>query len=158
MAKAGDADKLLDALYANTKIGGADERKAMYAETTKQLDARNDSMLNLAAKLLAVTLENEARDERIAGAMSHVRPMYLAALREMSGGRLYPDANLTLRITWGHVVGYSPRDAVVYDPQTTVAGVLQKNTGSGEFDSPPSLLEAIRAKKFAVYADPRLRA
>jgi hypothetical protein len=156
IAKAGDVDRLLDALYASTKIGSADERKAMYAQSTKELDARNDSMLNLAGKLIVVTLENEARDERIAGAMSRVRPMYLAALREMSGGRLYPDANLTLRITWGHVVGYSPRDAVVYDAQTTVAGVLQKNTGSGEFDSPPSLLDAIRAKKFGVYADPRL--
>jgi len=156
IAKAGSVDKLLDALYAGTKINVADERKAMYAETTKQLDARHDSMLDFAAKLIPITLDNEARDERLAGAMSRVRPMYLAALREMGGGKLYPDANLTLRITYGHVVGYSPRDAVNYDPQTTVAGVVQKNTGKGEFDSPKALLDAIRAKNFGPYADPRL--
>jgi peptidase S46-like protein len=156
IAKAGGVDQLLDALYANTKIGVADERKAMYAQTPKQLDARNDSMLNFAAKLIPLTLENEAREQRIAGAMSRVRPMYLAALRDMSGGRLYPDANGTLRITWGHVVGYSPKDAVEYDPQTTVEGVLQKNTGKAEFDSPPALLTAIRNKTFDGYANPRL--
>ena len=156
IAAAGSVDKFLDALYSNTKINDPSQRKAMYGETTKQLDARHDSMLDLAAKLMPVVQANEARDEQIAGAMSRERPMYLAALREMSGGRLYPDANLTLRITFGKVIGYSPRDAVVYDPQTSVAGVLQKNTGQGEFDSPQTLLDAIRAKKFGPYADSRL--
>ena len=154
--KAGSVDAFLDALYSGTKINDADQRKAMYGETTKQLDARHDTMLDFAAKLIPITVDKEARDERYSGAMSRVRPMYLGALREMSGGKLYPDANLTLRITYGHVVGYSPRDAVIYDPQTTVAGVLQKNTGKGEFDSPKSLLDAIRAKNFGPYADPRL--
>ena len=156
IAKAGSVDKFLDELYANTKIADPDQRKAMYSETTKQLDARNDSMLNFVAKLLPLTYEIEAKDERTAGAMSRVRPMYLAALRDMSNGRLYPDANLTLRITYGHVVGYSPKDGVFYTPQTTVEGVLQKNTGKGEFDSPQPLLDTIRAKKFGPYADPRL--
>jgi len=156
IAKAGSVDKFLDELYANTKINDPDQRKAMYSENTKQLDARNDAMLNFAAKLLPLTYDIEAKDERTAGAMSRVRPMYLAALREMSNGRLYPDANLTLRITYGHVKGYMPKDAVVYTPQTTVMGVLQKNSGTGEFDSPASLLDAIRAKKFGPYADARL--
>jgi hypothetical protein len=145
IAKAGDVDKLLDALYAGTKVSNADDRKAMYEESTKQLDARNDSMLNFASRLIPLALENEMRDERIAGGMSRIRPLYLDALRDMRGGRLYPDANLTLRVTWGHVVGYTPRDAVVYQPQTTVAGVVQKSTGKGEFDTPPALLAAVRS-------------
>ena len=156
IAKAGSVDSFLDSLYASTKIADADQRKAMYGETTKQLEARHDSMLDFASKLMPIAISNEARDQRVAGAMSRVRPMYLAALREMSGGRLYPDANLTLRITYGHVLGYSPRDAVMYDPQTSVAGVLQKNTGKGEFDAPKALLDAIRAKNFDGYADARL--
>jgi len=156
LAKAGSVDAFLDSLYANTTIADLNQRKAMYGETTKQLDARNDAMLGFAAKLIPLTEANEERSEQIAGALSRVRPQYLAALRDMNGGKLYSDANLTLRITYGHVAGYSPRDAVMYAPQTTVAGVLQKNSGKDEFDSPPALLDAIRAKKFGPYADPRL--
>src|SRR5437016_14396974 len=90
--------------------------------------------------------------------MTRVRPLYLEALRTMTGGRLYPDANSTLRITFGTVKGYVPRDGVAYVPQTTVAGVVQKNTGSGEFDAPKAELEAIRANRTAGYVDPHLGA
>ena len=153
-----DIDKFLDSLYAGTKVNELETRKAMYAETTQQLEARNDSMVNFAAKLMPLLLDNEHRDDTRAGAMSRVRPQYLAALRDMTGGKLYPDANGTLRITFGNVIGYAPKDAVVYTPQTTVNGVLAKDTGSGEFDSPKNLLAAIRAKDFGPYADPQLGA
>src|SRR5258708_38409647 len=143
-----NVEKFLGSLYAGTKVNELETRKAMYAETTKQLEARNDSMINFAAKLMPLLLDNEHRDDIRVGAMSRVRPQYLAALREMTGGKLYPDANGTLRITFGNVIGYAPKDAVVYTPQTTVNGVLAKDTGSGEFDSPKNLLAAIPAKDF----------
>jgi hypothetical protein len=149
-------DTFLDQLYAGTKVTSAAERKAMYGETTQQLDARNDSMLRFAAALQPLRMANEERGENYAGAMSRVRPLYMQALREMTGGRLAPDANSSLRITFGTVKGYVPRDAVSYEPQTTVAGVLAKDTGSGEFDSPKTLLSAIRNKQFGSYADPQL--
>lgn len=153
-----DVDKFLDQLYAGTKVNDLAARKEMYNETTKQLEARNDTMINLAAKLMPLQLDNEKRDDARAGALSRVRPLYFNALREMSGGKLYPDANSTLRITFGNVMGYSPKDAVVYTPQTTVYGILAKDTGSGEFDSPKNLLAAIQAKDFGPYADPQLGA
>ncbi|HXG59064.1 MAG TPA: S46 family peptidase [Thermoanaerobaculia bacterium] len=149
-------DRFLDTLYGTTKIADADQRKAMYGETTAQLDARNDGMLQFVASLMPMMLANEERDDRLGGAMSRVRPLYLEALREMSGGRMYPDANGTLRVTFGKVTGYRPRDAVRYDAQTGVTGVVEKHTGSGEFDAPQALVEAIRAKKFGPYADPQL--
>ena len=46
----------------------------------------------------------------------------------------YPDANSTLRFSYGRVEGYSPRDAVIYAPFTTLAGVLAKNSGESPFD------------------------
>jgi hypothetical protein len=158
VAKAGGVEPFLDQLYASTKIADLAERKAMQGETTAQLTARNDSMVNLAAVLSPLSLENEKREKEQAGAMTRVRPLYLEALRTMTGGRLYPDANSTLRITFGTVKGYVPRDGVAYVPQTTVSGVVQKNLGSGEFDAPKAELEAIRANKTAGYVDPQLGA
>ena len=156
IAKAGGIDAFLDQLYSNTKIGDLAQRKAMQNETTAQLAARHDSMVDFAAALLPLELESVQREREMQGAMSRVRPLYLEALRTMSGGRMYPDANGTLRITYGTVEGYAPRDAVRYTPQTTIAGILQKNTGSGEFDAPKSELDAIRANKTAGYVDANL--
>jgi hypothetical protein len=156
IARAGSIDALLDQLYANTKVGDAGERKAMLAESTAQLSARHDAMIDLAAALSPLDLETEHTEREIAGAMSRVRPQYMQALKAMNGGVMYPDANGTLRITFGRVEGYAPRDAVYYAPLTTVGGIAQKDTGSGEFNSPKALLDAIRAKNFGPYADPKL--
>ena len=156
IAKAGGVEPFLDQLYANTKIGELSARKAMMDETTAQLAARNDAMLNLAAAITPLSLDIERQQKELGGAMSRLRPMYMDALRASSGGRLYPDANGTLRITFGNVAGYAPRDGVVYTPLTTIGGVLAKNTGSGEFDAPKAELDAIRANKTAGYVDPKL--
>ena len=86
----------------------------MQNETTEQLAARHDALLDFVAPLVALEVKAEERDRAIAGAMSKVRPQYLEALRAMTGGRLYPDANGTLRVTFGQVEGYAPRDAVWY--------------------------------------------
>jgi hypothetical protein len=137
-------DALLDKMYSSTKIADAEQRKAMYSETRAQLDARRDSMLEFAAALVPQSIADEEREDRYVGAMSRVRPLYLEALREMSGGRLYPDANSTLRVTFGNVRGYEPRDAVKYEPKTTLTGIIDKHTGEGEFDAPDALLEAAR--------------
>ncbi|HEX6179570.1 MAG TPA: S46 family peptidase, partial [Thermoanaerobaculia bacterium] len=149
-------DALLDRIYGSTKIADAGERKKMYAETRAQLDARDDSMLQFAASLVPQALSDEEREKRMFGALSRVRPLYLNALREMSAGRLYPDANSSLRINFGEVKGYEPRDAVRYEAQTTVAGIVAKHTGEGEFDAPDALLEAYRAGKTEAYEAPHL--
>ena len=150
-------DKFLEWLYANTKVGEKDERMKMFAETPKQLAARNDSMLELAAAIVPAMTENEARADALAGAMSRLRPAYFAALGKVAGGNLYPDANSTLRITFGKVEGYSPKDATWYTPQTTVAGLLQKETGKDPFDAPKRLLEAARdSSRTAPYVDPQV--
>jgi hypothetical protein len=158
MARSGNVERMLDDLQSNTKIADLDQRKAMLGESTEQLLARHDAYIDLAAELMPIALEQEKREKEIAGAMSRLRPMYMDALRAMSGGRLYPDANGTLRVTFGKVEGYPPKDGVWYTPQTTVLGVAAKNTGSGEFDAPKAELAAISERKWGPYADPQLGA
>ena len=152
----GGIDAFLDRLYAGTRIHDADQRKAMYGQSRAQLDARGDSMLNFAAALLRQTLPDEELDKRYLGASSRVRPLYLEALREMSGGILSPDANSTLRVSFGAVKGYEPRDGVWYVPHTTLSGVVAKHTGEGEFDAPDALLEAAKAGRTTAYVAPAL--
>jgi len=149
-------EKLLDRLYANTRIHESEARLAMFDESREKLTARNDAVLTFAADLRRAMDEKQRRDDEIAGAMMRLRPGYVALLQKLRKGRVYPDANGTLRVSFGHVQGYSPRDSVQYAAQTTVRGILEKETGQDPFDSPEELLTASSGKKLGAYADPDL--
>ncbi len=150
-------DALLDRIYASTNIGNAEVETKMFDETTAQLTARNDSLLAFAASLRPFAdklLEAEASRK---GAESRLRPVMLDALRVARGGRLYPDANSTLRIGFGVVKGYSPKNGVWYLPQTDIRGVVEKETGAEPFNSPKKLLERAAASQFDGYEDPDIK-
>jgi hypothetical protein len=95
-----------------------------------------------------------------AGAYARIRPVYMEALLEESGGVLAPDANRTLRVTYGQVKGVKARDGLFYEPRTTLEGIVEKHTGSGEFNAPQNQLDAIKALRASgrsVFLDPALK-
>lgn len=157
IAAAGSIDKLLDRLYANTRIASFDERLKMFGETRSQLAARNDAMLDLAAALVPLAQANEERELGYRGAMSRLRPLYFEALRDAFGRSVYPDANGTLRITFGNVEGYRPKDATYFGPRTTLRGLVEKERGKEPFANPKTLLAAAAdPAKTRPYADAKL--
>ncbi|HEX8171586.1 MAG TPA: S46 family peptidase [Thermoanaerobaculia bacterium] len=149
-------DALLDRLYGSTKIGDAEAEAAMVNETTAQLTARNDSLIAFAAELRAFGAQRDEETAAREGAMARLRPVMLEALRAARGGRLYPDANGTLRVGFGQVKGYSPRNGVWYFPQTDVRGVVEKEKGEEPFNSPATLLRKAGEQQFGSYVDPDL--
>lgn len=80
---------------------------------------------------------------------------YMTALmKALPNARYFPDANSTLRVTYGQVRGYSPRDAVYYQPVSYLDGVVEKYVpGDYEFDVPQKLLDLYEAKDYGQYAD-----
>ena len=148
----------LDKLYANTKIGDAAERAKMLGETAEQLKARGDAMLDYAFALVPLIEAREERDLAASGAMARLRPAYFEALKKASNQTLYPDANATLRLTFGRIEGYTPKDATWYTPQTTLRGLVQKETGKDPFESPKALLAAAAdPAKTTPYVDPEVK-
>ena len=81
--------------------------------------------------------------------------LYLKGIMEMNPGKImYPDATFTMRVSYGQVKSYNPRDAVHYDYVTTMKGMLEKYVpGDYEFDLPESFLKAARARDFGQYID-----
>src|SRR5262245_18203888 len=114
--------------------------------------------------VIAVVDENATlakNQSQILSTVAKVRLQYVAAIQEFRhstnrGLPYYPDANLTLRFTYGDIRGYKPRDAVTYDFQTSLAGVIAKDTGEDPFNVPEKLKELFNKKDFNGYADPRL--
>ncbi len=154
------ADAYLDRLYAGTKLGDQEFRMSLLDKSTAELNATGDSFISLAAALYPITeVIKEARKDQ-AGALARLQPRYMEALLAMSGGLVAPDANSTLRVTYGQVKGVKPRDGMLYLPQTTLAGIVEKNTGEGEFNAPRKELDAIqalRAGKKTSYTDAALK-
>lgn len=86
---------------------------------------------------------------------------YMKGLFEMDPNRMnatYPDANFTMRVSYGAVKSYKPKDAVMYDYVCTLSGAIAKyKPGDYEFDMPQKLLDLYKAKDFGQYADPKYK-
>ncbi|WP_299366057.1 S46 family peptidase [Winogradskyella sp.] len=97
----------------------------------------------------------EPEFQRLNTEINALQTKYMKALMEvMPEERYFPDANSTLRVTYGKVNGYSPRDAVYYNPVTYLDGVIEKYVpGDYEFDVPQKLRDLYKAKDYGEYAD-----
>ncbi|MFN2458303.1 MAG: S46 family peptidase [Chitinophagaceae bacterium] len=86
---------------------------------------------------------------------NEVGRLYLKGVMEQNPGKImYPDATFTMRLSYGKVDDYKPRDAVIYDYVTTMKGMLEKyKPGDYEFDLPANFLEHARKKDFGQYMD-----
>jgi len=147
--------RTIDEMYASTTLVDHDARMALLDMDREALEASADPFVRLAVSMYDDDRLLELEEEALDGRMTEARPRFIEALlayQQAHGTVVYPDANGTLRVTFGHVIGYAPRDAVVYRPFTTAAGVAEKATGEPPFDAPTGLLEAIAASDYGPYA------
>jgi hypothetical protein len=144
------------AIVAGSRVTDLEERMKMLDESEQRLLARHDPLLDLAAGLDDALREADEREHRFSGAVSRLRPVWQRAVAAHAGKPLAPDANGTLRVSFAHVQGYSPRDGIAMEPQTRVAGVVEKQTGKEPFDAPEALLAAAARAPASPWADPWL--
>lgn len=85
--------------------------------------------------------------------ISATQRTYMKAILDLfPDARIFPDANSTLRITYGKVGGYAPRDAVKYEPVTYLEGVMEKYVPNDyEFDVPQKLIDLYHKKDYGIY-------
>jgi hypothetical protein len=144
-------------LIAGSKVFDVPERMKMFDETPDQVKARKDPLLEFGISLDVERRELKDRRDRWAGATLRLRPLWRKVVIAHSGKPVAPDANSTLRVTFGKVQGYRPRDALLAAAQTTLSGMIEKHAGEGEFDAPLKVREAYAAKKFGRWVDPTLK-
>jgi hypothetical protein len=156
-ANPSSVDSFVDDLYNRTGLANPDKRLALLDFKPADLAKLNDPILNLAA-----ALEKElkiVREEGKGGGQERLdlKKIYEAALLEKNSGKFSADANSTIRFTYGPVEGYSPKDAVYYRPQTTLRGVIEKETNQEPFKVPSKIKELYKAGDFGRYLDRRLK-
>ncbi|MDR2205721.1 MAG: S46 family peptidase [Flavobacteriaceae bacterium] len=117
---------------------------------------KNDPLMQLFGNLKSTYLSTT--DEKVTALQLEIdglQKKFMAQQMETDKNRqFFPDANSTLRVTYGKVKGSNPRDAVFYGYQTFLAGVIEKYIpGDYEFDVPKKLIELYNAKDFGIYKD-----
>jgi hypothetical protein len=150
--------RALDRL-AGTKLGTTEERLKWFGADRKAFETSKDPAIQYAVAVMPTLLKLEQERKTRTGENLAARPVYLQALadyKKSQGEFVYPDANLSLRITFGNVMGYTPKDGVAYTPFTTLEGVVAKETGQDPFDSPKALLDAVAAKRYGGLEDKRI--
>lgn len=146
-------------LFAETKLTQTEDRLHWFASDLAAIQASDDSMLQLALALQPQLQALDDQEEARYGEWSKLKPRQMQAMiawKASRGQPVYPDANGTLRVTFGTVQGYSPADAVWYEPFTTARGVVAKHTGQVPFNVPQAELEAIKAGDFDGYASEKI--
>jgi len=151
-------DKTLDAWYGAQQLEDDKLRiSLLQTATPAQLKASKDPFLRAAQRIWPVVKADEKRLDARQGERLLVTPAYVEAMREVLGGELAPDANQSLRVTYGTVKSFKPESKDPADRPFTVASqILAKDTGKEPFNAPQKLLAAIKAKTFGPYGDPAL--
>ncbi|HPC81863.1 MAG TPA: S46 family peptidase [Thermoanaerobaculaceae bacterium] len=143
----------VDFLLAPTRVLDWPSQKAMFDENYAALRLRRDPLIELAIALDDELRAAEARREQSEGAISRLRPVWLAAVRQFVGREVSPDANQTLRVSFGHVKGYAPHDGLVMLPQTTLGGLLAKAGEAPPFLVPDTIRAASRRARESRWCD-----
>ncbi len=152
IAVAADPDRaasaLVDDLYRRTRLADKAFVLAALDKTAAEIEALGDPLIKLAAELYPETKALRNQEDAWSGTIDALTPRLLEVQSRFEAQGFIPDANSTLRLTFGRVRGYSPADAVFYRPFTTVDGVVEKTTGREPFDTPAGLLDLVRARDF----------
>ncbi|NRR29833.1 S46 family peptidase [Oxalobacteraceae bacterium] len=153
------APDAVPALYGQTQLGETARRIGWIGQNDAAFAASDDAFVQLAVRLSAAALSLEERRKEVDGNLEKVIPRYMQAViawKQSQGKPVYPDANSTLRVTFGTVAPFSPRDGLSKGPFTTVQGIVEKHTGKEPFVAPQALLDAVKAKRYGQFIDPVL--
>ncbi|MCH5329205.1 MAG: S46 family peptidase, partial [Coprobacter sp.] len=150
----GNTDKFVDEAFAKS-IFGSEENFEAFAKKPTVKAIENDPMIQF-----AVSVKNKIRElidlrTPYSKAYALANRDYIGGLLRMSGQDSYPDANFTIRLTYGQVLPYSPADGVEYNYYTTYKGILEKeDPDNWEFVVPERLKKLLEAKDFGEYVLP----
>jgi len=156
--KQNDMNTLATAIYATTKLTSFEGAKELLTGTPEEVikNLNEDSAYVFGKELHTLFYDTiEPTYQQINLKIAAVQKKYMKALMEVfPNKRFFPDANGTLRVTYGQVKGYEPSDAVYYEPVSHLKGVMEKYVpGDYEFDVSQKLQNLYKSKDFGQYGE-----
>ena len=148
----------VDTIYS-TSYSTPESMLKLYDMSFDEITQLDDPLINFMVSLYEESKSKEELGEKSAARKQLLRSKFIKLLRayyQSIGKQIYSDANSTLRVTFGNVMGSSLRDAVYYHPFTKLEGILEKNTGVEPFNLSKSLEKLIKSKDYGAYASKKL--
>lgn len=145
------------ALYAGTALMDVQQRLKWFGAKPAEIEAAQDTGLKFMVALMPDLLAIEKARKQRTGDELRLRPRYMQAMiayNQSLDQPVYPDANSSLRVTFGQVQGFR-KDGVEFTPFTTGDGIVAKTTGEDPFDTPEKEYQALVARDYGSYADAR---
>lgn len=143
--------------YENTELDDLEFVAAALQQTPEELAAQPDPFLQLARQLYPEFLRLRELGKQREGQLGKLYAALIDVKQEYLQTRFVPDANGTLRLTFGRVRGYSPEDAVFMSPLTTLQGVIDKTTGEPPFETPERIIELRQEGRLGPFANADLQ-
>ena len=141
--------------YEGGLLTELDARLAWMEKTPAEFEASQDPFIKLAVALYDTEIAQEEAEKDRSGRSAALRPQYMQAIIDWQRSNdyvAYPDANSTLRVTYGNVLGGSPKDGLIYEPFTRLEGITAKHTGEAPFNVPVRQSSVIEAGDYGPYA------
>ena len=153
-----DTKKLTAEIYGQSKITDYNGVKELLEGDTKTVLAKlnaDKGFILIKAMADSYIKQVAPKYEEINLRITALQRTYIKALLELNkNSRMFPDANSTLRVTYGKVKGYEPKDATIYTSKTYLDGVMEKYIpGDYEFDVPAKLIELYNNKDYGQYGE-----
>ncbi len=146
--------KFVDNLYEDTKLNSIASAEKLLLKDDD--DIRDDEFVEFAIELEKDEAPLREKYQAYETKMNSLRRDLMEAFLKWKGENIYPDANRTMRLTFGTVKPLKPRDAVYWDYVTSLTGVIEKETGIEPFEVPDQLKELWEKKDFGIYTDPKI--
>ncbi|MEN8008190.1 MAG: S46 family peptidase [Candidatus Krumholzibacteriota bacterium] len=150
------AGNYLEGMFADTDLMNEEYLVQAMEMSAAQLQELQDPFINLAAVLYEPWVAQREEGKRRKGNLDPLQAALVDVRRDYLGADFVPDANGTLRFTFGLIEGYTPRDAVWLTPLTTVRGLLEKDTGRHPFALPAAVRDSVTAGDFGPFASEEL--
>ena len=145
-------EKLVDDLFQYTRLRDKNYVLGTLIKSPKAIADYNDQLLIFEKDLSNQTAALKPEKDRREGLLNKLMGDYITVKEQFQKKSFIPDANSTLRLTYGHIRGYSPVDASYMRPFTTIKGILEKgNTGNPEYQYPDKIRELWQTKDFGIF-------
>lgn len=150
-------DDFIDKAYKETRLNNSQFLMEALKKSPQELKKLKDPFIELAEALYPAYQKLKEAQKARKGALDELHAKLIDVKKKFLKKDFIPDANRTLRLTYGRIRGYSPADAVTYKPITTGEGVIEKTTGKEPFDTPQKLLDLLQTKDFGRFEHSRLK-
>jgi len=150
-------DDFIEKAYSKTRLNDENIMMEALTKSPQELKMMEEPFIELARDLYPTYQELKETQKTRKGALDQLYSQLVDVKKQFLAKDFIPDANRTLRLTFGRIRGYEPADAVYYKPITTLNGVIDKTTGQEPFDTPQKILDLFRAKDFGHFMHSELK-